>query len=80
MDNRSLVKAWLNIDTKAKGALYFGADNRAWIQYRGGKQAVLFAESLDVCLVYFDEAHIRGIDLKLPKHSIGALTLSQLYE
>jgi hypothetical protein len=81
MDNRSLVKAWLDIDTKAKGALYFGADNRAWIQYRGGKEAVPllatpFAESLEECLVYFDEAHTRGIDLKLPKNSTGALTLA----
>lgn len=31
MDNMTLVKAWLDIDTKAKGAVYFGADNRAWV-------------------------------------------------
>lgn len=80
MDNRS-VKAWLDVDTQAKGAVYFGADNRAWIQYRGGKDAVPllatpFAESLEECLVYFDEAHTRGVDLKLPKNSTGALPLA----
>ena len=81
MDNRSLVNAWLDIDTQAKGAVYFGADNRAWVQYRGGKESVPllatpFAENLDECLVYLDEAHTRGIDLKLPQNARGALTLA----
>ena len=81
MDNRTLVKAWLDIDTRAKAAVYFGADNRAWVQYRGGKEVVPllatpFAENLDECLVYIDEAHTRGIDLKLPQKARGALTLA----
>ena len=81
MDNRTLVKAWLEIDSQAKGAVYFGTDNRAWVQYRGGKQevpllATPFAENLDDCLVYIDEAHTRGIDLKLPQTARGALTLA----
>jgi len=81
MDNRSLVKAWLNIDTQAKGAVYFAADNRAWVQYRGDKEkvpllATPFSENLDECLVYLDEAHTRGIDLKLPQDARGALTLA----
>ena len=81
MDNRSLVKAWLDIDTQARGAVYFGADNRAWVQYRGGKEkvpllATPFSENLDECLVYLDEAHTRGIDLKLPQNARGALTLA----
>lgn len=81
MDNRSLVKAWLDIDTKAKGAVYFGADNRAWVQYRGEKKevpllATPFAENPDECIVYLDEAHTRGIDLKLPQNARGALTLA----
>lgn len=81
MDNRSLAKAWLDIYPPAKAAVYFGADNRAWVQYRGGKEVVPllatpFAENLDECLVYIDEAHTRGIDLKLPQRARGALTLA----
>lgn len=81
MDNQTLVRAWLDIDTQAKGAVYFGADNRAWVQYRGGKEVVPllatpFVENLDECLVYIDEAHTRGIDLKLPQKARGALTLA----
>ncbi|KAH8590942.1 hypothetical protein B0O99DRAFT_690999 [Bisporella sp. PMI_857] len=81
MDNRTLVRTWLDIDPLAKGAVYFGADNRAWVQYRGGKGAVPllatpFADNLDECLVYIDEAHTRGIDLTLPQKARGALTLA----
>ncbi|KAM3084368.1 hypothetical protein ACMFMG_001526 [Clarireedia jacksonii] len=81
MDNKTLVKKWLSIDTQAKGAVYFGTDNRAWVQYRGGKEAVPllatpFAENLDEFLVYIDEAHTRGVDLKFPHYSCGALTLA----
>lgn len=82
MDNMSLAKAWLDIDTKAQGAVYFGTnDNRAWVQYRGGKEpvpllATPFADNLEQCLVYLDEAHTRGVDLKLPRNACGALTLA----
>ena len=81
MDNQSLVKAWLDINTQAKGAVYFGADNRAWFQYRKGRQSVPlvatpFVDQLDQCLIYLDEAHTRGIDLKLPQFARGALTLA----
>lgn len=81
MDNRTLVSKWLEIDTQAKGAVFFAADNRAWVQYRGGKEAVPllatpFADNLDGCLVYLDEAHTRGVDLKLPQKARGALTLA----
>ena len=81
MDNRSLVKLWLSIDTKAKAAIYFETDNRAWVQYQRGKEkvpllATPFAEKLDECLVYLDKAHTRGVDLKLPQNACGALTLA----
>ncbi|TGO44474.1 hypothetical protein BCON_0512g00030 [Botryotinia convoluta] len=80
MDNRTLVKKWLEKDTSAKGAVFFGDDNRAWVQYRGGKDlvpllATPFADNLEDCLVYIDEAHTRGVDLKLPQRARGALTL-----
>ncbi|EAQ92064.1 hypothetical protein CHGG_00299 [Chaetomium globosum CBS 148.51] len=79
-DNETLVKTWLAKDTRAQAAVYFGADSRAWVQYRSNKKAPLvatpFAESLDNCLVYLDEAHTRGVDLKLPQYARGALTLA----
>jgi hypothetical protein len=81
MSNEDLVKTWMDIDTAPQVAVYFGADNRAWVRYRGTKArvpllATPFVDNLDNCLVYLDEAHTRGIDLKLPQHARGALTLA----
>ncbi|CBX97993.1 hypothetical protein LEMA_P094020.1 [Plenodomus lingam JN3] len=81
MSNENLVKAWMDIDTRPPAAVYFGADNRAWVRYRGIKESVPllatpFVDNMDNCLVYLDEAHTRGIDLKLPQDACGALTLA----
>ena len=81
MENHDLVKKWLEIDTEAEAAIYFAKDNRAWVQYRATKKTVPllatpFAENLSNCLVYLDEAHTRGTDLKLPANATGALTLA----
>ncbi|KAJ2891475.1 uncharacterized protein MKZ38_000327 [Zalerion maritima] len=81
MDNPTLAEAWLKFDTRAKAAVFFGADNRAWVKYRGESKTVPLmatplADNLEECLVYLDEAHTRGTDLKLPKKARGALTLA----
>ena len=80
-DNQDLAKEWLSKDTRAKAAVYFGVDNRAWVRYRNSDKrvpliATPFVDSLDECLVYLDEAHTRGVDLKLPAFARGALTLA----
>jgi hypothetical protein len=79
MDNKSLAKAWLDKDHEARAAVYFDADNKAWILYRNSKDVPLlaspFADNLANCLVYLDEAHTRGTDLKFPASGRGALTL-----
>ena len=38
-------------------------------------QTSSYATQLDRCLVFLDEAHTRGIDLKLPKHYRALVTL-----
>ncbi|KAF7169283.1 hypothetical protein CNMCM5623_002079 [Aspergillus felis] len=80
MDNHTLARAWLQQDQEALAAVYFGEDNRPWVQYQTGKVALLiatpFVDNMDRCLVYLDEAHTRGTDLKLPLDARGALTLA----
>ncbi|KAI1855789.1 hypothetical protein JX265_012234 [Neoarthrinium moseri] len=82
MDNQTLAKTWLSVDHKAKAAVYFGQDNRAYVHYRSEIKndvpllATPFADNLDECLVYLDEAHTRGVDLKFPLSARGALTLA----
>ncbi|KAM5467607.1 hypothetical protein MferCBS49748_003855 [Microsporum ferrugineum] len=79
MDNLSLVKEWLRVDWKAPAAMYFNTENKPYIIYRNGYQVPLlaspYADNLADCLVYLDEAHTRGTDLKFPGDAIGALTL-----
>ncbi|RYP29500.1 hypothetical protein DL767_006690 [Monosporascus sp. MG133] len=82
MDNKTLAQAWLAVDHGAKAAVYFGNDNRAWVHYRGDAKndvpllATPFADNLGECVVYLDEAHTRGVDLRLPVDAHGALTLA----
>lgn len=79
MSNAMLVRIWLQKDYCAQAAVFFGLDDKAWVMYKNGKILPLlttpFAESLDNCLVYLDEAHTRGTDLRLPIYAQGALTL-----
>lgn len=81
MDNLSLVKAWLEIAVDAPAAVFFDESSRPMVVYRNnyGNQIPLaaspFAEDLGESLVYLDEAHTRGTDLKLPIDARGALTL-----
>ncbi|KAL8832894.1 MAG: hypothetical protein Q9170_004696, partial [Blastenia crenularia] len=78
-DNLALAKAWLLIDTEAEAAVYFGEDERARVVYRDGKGQPLagspYLDNLGACVVYLDEAHTRGVDLKLPPQAVAALTL-----
>ncbi|KAF2655413.1 hypothetical protein K491DRAFT_427015 [Lophiostoma macrostomum CBS 122681] len=78
-DNFTLAEAWLKKDTQAAAAVYFDSDHKPWTLYRTGKQLPLvaspFAEDLARCLVYVDESHCRGTDLKLPPNARAALTL-----
>ena len=79
MDNLSLAKAWLKVDFEAPAAVYFNSDNKPVVLYPRGHQVPLvaspYADNLGQCLVYLDEAHTRGTDLKMPANARGALTL-----
>jgi hypothetical protein len=79
MDNLSLVKEWLDVDYEAPAAVYFDTDNKPFVLYRNGHKVPLlaspFADNLGECLVYLDEAHTRGTDLKMEPQACGALTL-----
>ncbi|KAI8676385.1 hypothetical protein NCS56_00526100 [Fusarium sp. Ph1] len=79
MDNFTLAQQWLRIDQTVRAALYFDEENKPWILTQEGRRTPLlaspFADDLSQCLVYLDEAHTRGTDLRLPPLARGALTL-----
>ncbi|KAF2276617.1 uncharacterized protein EI97DRAFT_450390 [Westerdykella ornata] len=78
-DNRGLANLWLQIDDQALAAVFFDSNHRANVIWGKGKEMPLsvspFAENLEGCLVYLDQSHCRGTDLKLPADARAALTL-----
>ncbi|KAL7945220.1 hypothetical protein V8C42DRAFT_358211 [Trichoderma barbatum] len=80
--NKALAQMWFSIDDRAQSAVYFRDDNRPWVVFRDTAKpdmpllATRLANDLTECFVYFDEAHTRGVDLKLPDYAHAALTLA----
>ncbi|KAI7763782.1 hypothetical protein LZL87_014121 [Fusarium oxysporum] len=80
MENHQLAAAWLDVFPDAQGAVYFDNNSRIMVRARFQKSPVPllaspFADNLNKCVVYIDEAHTRGTDLKLPTYAQGAVTL-----
>ncbi|KAH7217697.1 hypothetical protein DER44DRAFT_754746 [Fusarium oxysporum] len=80
MENHQLAAAWLDVYPDAQGAVYFDNNSRIMVRARFQKSPVPllaspFADNLNECVVYIDEAHTRGTDLKLPTYAQGAVTL-----
>lgn len=80
MENHDVAAAWLKMDIKAEGAVYFDRDSRIMVRARFQKSAIplhssSFADNLAACVVYIDQRHTRGTDLRLPSSAVGAVTL-----
>ncbi|KAF7977091.1 hypothetical protein HWV62_4673 [Athelia sp. TMB] len=79
MQNVELVRFWLSLVPDVPAALFFDNDE-ACILTRDDTTAEPFMSSsfnqqLDKCLVYLDDVHTRGTDLKLSRNSRAAVTL-----
>lgn len=81
LNNRQVAESWLKMvtDTETQAAIFINDDDELTvIDRRGGVellQTSSYATRLDACLVFLDEAHTRGIDLKLPDNYRAAVTL-----
>ncbi|PHH60875.1 hypothetical protein CDD81_1080 [Ophiocordyceps australis] len=81
LTNLEVAKAWLNsvADDEKEAVVFFNdADELCVLDRLGQVQALHtspYEQQLDVCLVFLDEAHTRGTDLKLPTHYRAAVTL-----
>ncbi|PBL01428.1 hypothetical protein ARMGADRAFT_1059170 [Armillaria gallica] len=77
--NKQLVKHWLSLRPDLSAAVYFSeSDELMVLDQRGSTEPLLlspFKYRLDKCLVYLDQAHTRGTDLKLPLTFRAAITL-----
>ena len=81
LQNKDLAMAWLVKvhDSKAQAVVFFDNNNELSVLTRDGATESLafspFAKQMDQCLVYLDESHTRGTDLKLPTDYRAAVTL-----
>ncbi|KAH7413550.1 hypothetical protein DE146DRAFT_761789 [Phaeosphaeria sp. MPI-PUGE-AT-0046c] len=81
LDNREVAEEWLRIsdESSSKAVVFFDHSEELSVLDRSGRVELLqvspFANQLGDCLIYLDEAHTRGTDLKLPKGYRAAVTL-----
>ena len=79
LENYDLAKAWLATSTNASAAIYFNEDDELTVLTRDGSTQLLisspFAQQLDRCVVYLDDAHTRGTDIRFPIGFRAAVTL-----
>lgn len=79
LQNRDLVSAWLEICPQADAGVYFDDEDNIMVLTRDRKTEKLSSSSylsrIDRCVVYLDEVHTRGTDLKLPVNMRAAVTL-----
>jgi len=79
LQNEALARHWLSLRPDISAAIFFNdLDHLAVVTSDGTIEPFIsspFNRQLDRCVVYLDEAHTRGTDLKLPKGMRAAVTL-----
>ncbi|KIM82965.1 hypothetical protein PILCRDRAFT_819766 [Piloderma croceum F 1598] len=79
MRNVELAKHWLSLKPDVPAVIYFEDNDQICVLTRDGTVETFisspFNQRLDKCLVYLDDVHTRGTDLKLPRDSRAAVTL-----
>jgi hypothetical protein len=79
LQNHEVAKAWLQIKQDAKAAIYFNKYDELVVLTRDQVveqfAASSFAQQVDQCVLYLDDAHTRGTDVKLPREFRAAVTL-----
>ncbi|KAG2341478.1 hypothetical protein BDR05DRAFT_1001591 [Suillus weaverae] len=77
--NQELAEAWLRATRNAQAAVFVNDDDELVVVSLDGTVEPLvsspFAQQLDQCVVYLDDAHTRGTDVKLPYGFRAAVTL-----
>lgn len=79
-NNKQIVEAWLGITDRnqIEAAVFFDDEELSVLDRTGRVESFRispFAQQMDRCIVYLDESHSRGIDLKLPRHYRAGVTL-----
>ncbi|KAJ3798411.1 hypothetical protein GGU11DRAFT_723328 [Lentinula aff. detonsa] len=79
--NQEVAMIWLETDSKAQAAIYFDDKDEVTVLTRDGtiEPFILssFRNRLGECVIYLDDAHTRGTDLKFPSQARALVTLGE---
>jgi hypothetical protein len=79
LQNQGVAELWLKVRPEIEAAVFVDLKDDLRVLRRDGTMELLvsspYLEQLDRCVVYLDEAHTRGTDLKLPPGSRAIVTL-----
>ncbi|KAF5344594.1 hypothetical protein D9758_013920 [Tetrapyrgos nigripes] len=79
LGNEGVAQLWLELNKSAEAAVFFDEYDCMMVMDRQGSTERLFSSQyrnqLGRCVVYLDDAHTRGTDLKLPRSYRAAVTL-----
>ncbi|KAI0296910.1 hypothetical protein B0F90DRAFT_1819762 [Multifurca ochricompacta] len=79
LQNKELVRHWLSLRPDVLAAIFFNdSDHLTVLTQDGTTESFIsspFNRQLDKCIIYLDDAHTRGTDLKLPRETRAAVTL-----
>lgn len=77
--NYDFIKKWMEVACDVDAGIFFDEDDNVMVLTRDLKLEKLavssFQNRMDRCVVYLDEVHTRGTDLKLPANVRAAVTL-----
>ncbi len=79
LQNEELARQWLLLKPSVSAAIFFNQSDHLTILTQDGTVepfiSSVFNRQLDKCIVYLDDAHTRGTDLRLPRETRAAVTL-----
>lgn len=79
MTNQNLVAHWLTLRQDVAAGVFFNDNDTLSVLSRDGVveplYSSLFFQQLHRCVIYLDDAHTRGTDLKLPVNFRAVVTL-----
>ena len=81
LSNKEVVLYWLELKQSAEAGVYFDNDNNLMVIDRKKRESILetslYKKQLNKCVIYLDQSHTRGTDLKFPYDTIGIVTLGR---
>ncbi|XP_047146832.1 uncharacterized protein LOC124819357 isoform X1 [Hydra vulgaris] len=83
MDNEKVAQVWLKLSlaSDVSAAIYFDKEDRIMVYDRKGRNSLLsvspYFHKLNKCVIYLDDIHTRGTDLKFPVPATACVTLGE---